>query len=224
MTKISIYTLTMGRWKYLRDLIDSISYDETIEHFIVYQGVKPPEYITELTHRNKITNIFLEENIGIAAAMNQILPILSGDIVIKFDDDAKIISKDFFQHVREIHKLNPNLVFSPYPVGLINNPGGVPSRNHSVIYSEDSNQYYTLRYVHHIGGFARISPGFTKNWVFENDLIPGISGNEDSQHSQKCLNQNIQMAYLENAIIVEHNESSLGQHARYGEEYFKGRF
>jgi hypothetical protein len=224
MQKISIYTLTMGRWKYLRDLIESIPYDSEIEHFIIYQGVKPTEEISQLVETHGIKTILLEQNIGSTAAMNLILPQLSGDIVIKFDDDAKVISKDFFKHVREINKLNPNLVFSAYPVGLINNPGGVLSRNHSVIYSEDLDQYYTLRFVHHVGGFARISPGFTKSWQFENDLNIGRSGNEDSQHAQKCLSSNVQMAYLENALIVEHNESSLGQHARYGEDYFKGGF
>ncbi len=214
----------MGRWKYLYDLISSTPYDKDVEHFIIYQGVTPPEDMINYTKMCKIKNVFLEKNIGIAAAMNHIFPQLSGDIIMKLDEDAKIISPIFFKHVREINKLNPDLVFSPYPVGLINNPGGVPSKNHSVIYSKDLNQYYTLRHVNHIGGFARISPKFTTNWRFDNDLIPGISGNEDSQHSQKCLSGGIPMAYLENAIIVEHNESSLGQHARYGEAYFKGRF
>lgn len=214
----------MGRWKYLQQLIASIDYDENVEHFIVYQGVTPPNDLIEYTKKCGIQNIFLENNVGIAEAMNMVLPKLSGDIIIKLDEDAKIVSKYFFSHVREINSICPELVFSPYPVGLINNPGGVLSKNHRVVYSKPTDSYYTLRIVNHVGGFSRISPKFTKDWKFDNDLIPGISGNEDSQFSRKCMLNNIEMAYLENAIVVEHNESSLGQHARYGEEYFKGRF
>jgi glycosyltransferase involved in cell wall biosynthesis len=225
MKKISIFTLTMGRWFYLQNLINSIEYDEGIEHFIIFQGVSPTEELTQLMLDKKIKPIFLAKNIGIAMAMNLIYKKLSGDIIIKFDEDAKIVSKDFFKHVREIHSMSPKLVFSPYPVGLINNPGGVLSKNHQVGYSRNTDTYYTMRVVNHIGGFARISPReFTIDWVFNDDLIEGVSGNEDGQHSTKCVQENIPMAYLENCLIVEHQESTLGQHKRYGEEYFKGRF
>ena len=79
--------------------------------------------------------------------------------------------------------------------------------------------------VHHVGGFARISPReVVKDWVLAPDLMEGQSGNEDGQHSSRCLDENISMAYLENAIIVEHQESTLGQHKRYGEDYFGKRF
>jgi glycosyltransferase involved in cell wall biosynthesis len=225
MQKISIYTLTLGRWFYLKNLIDSIEYDENIEHFIIYQGINPPDDFIKLSESKNIKNIILEKNIGIANAMNHVYPLITGDIIIKFDEDAKIISKDFFKHVREINNLVPNLVFSPYPVGLIGNPGGVLSQNREVVYSQTTDTFYTFRLVNHIGGFARISPkSNTGDWVFANDLIEGQSGNEDSQHSTKCQQNNIPMAYLENALVVEHQESTLGQHKRYGDTYFKGRF
>jgi glycosyltransferase involved in cell wall biosynthesis len=225
MKKISIYTLTLGRWFYLKNLLDSIDYNDNIEHFIIYQGVTAPEEIIKLTESKNIKNIFLPENIGIANAMNHVYPLLKGDIIIKFDEDAKIISKDFFKHVLAINELVPNLVFSPYPVGLIGNPGGVLSQNRDVIYSNDTDTFYTLRFVHHIGGFARISPKLTTgDWRFQSDLIQGQSGNEDGQHSNMCQQNNIPMAYLENALVVEHQESTLGQHKRYGDAYFKERF
>ena len=225
MKKISIYTLTMGRWFYLKQLINSIEYDENIEHYIIYQGLSPTEELIDIMNSEGIIPVILENNIGIAMAMNMIYKKLTGDIIIKLDEDAKIISKDFFKHVREIHTMSPKLVFSPYPVGLINNPGGVLSKNHQIGYSKNTDTYYTMRIVNHIGGFARISPKeYTIDWVFDNDLIAGSSGNEDGQHSTKCIQNNIPMAYLENCLIVEHQESTLGQHKRYGEEYFKGRF
>jgi hypothetical protein len=50
------------------------------------------------------------------------------------------------------------------------------------------------------------------------------AGREDVNFSEFCGIRGIPMYYLENALVVEHQESTLGQHARYGENYFKGRF
>jgi hypothetical protein len=234
---IDIYTFTLGRKLYLDNLVKSIENNlyygtYTINHTIVFQGCNPfPVYnchefydedIGSYTNYNQKI-IHWKENVGIAEGMNKILPTLNGNIIIKMDDDCKIISNDFFDHVIAIHSLKPNAVFSPFPVGLINNRGGPAPTSHEVVYNDSKDVYYTFRKVNHIGGFCRISPGFTNKWTFSPDLIPGISGNEDGQHSQKCIQNNIEMFYLDNALIVEHQESTLGQHARYGEAYFKGR-
>lgn len=170
--------------------------------------------------------IELPENIGIASGLNMIIPRLTAPIVIKMDDDCKIQSHNFFLHLMAINKLNPDLVFSPFPVGLINNLGGAPLVGKRYTqHSEDTWSYYTFRPVNHVGGFARVTPlHILKGCQFKPDLQPGVSGNEDGQFSEYCRNKGVQMAYLENALIVEHNESTLGQHARYGEAYFKGRF
>ena len=227
MKKISIYTLTLGRWFYLKNLLNSLEYDSNIEHFIVFQGVHPTDEIKELLDKPHIIPIMLEKNIGIALAMNMVYQKITGDIIIKLDEDAKIVSRDFFTHVREINSLVPKLVFSPYPVGLINNPGGVLSKNHQVGYSKNTDTYYTTRLVNHVGGFARISPKeFTGDFVFSDDYDPSgkTSGNEDAQHSSFCNQKGFPMAYLENCLIVEHQESTLGQHKRYGDSYFKDRF
>lgn len=227
--KISLYTFTMGRELYLRRLVESIlelGGSFPFEHVICFQGVKPSkELITFLEGIPFIRLVHFERNIGIAEGMNHIIPTLKGDVIGKFDDDCVIRSPRFFDHVAAINKLKPEMVFSPYPVGLIGNPGGVLSQDRAVEYSEETDTYYTFRFVNHVGGFARIAPAkVVGDWRFANDLIPGISGNEDGQHSNKCNAAGIRMAYLENALIVEHQESTLGQHERYGKDYFKGRF
>lgn len=232
---ISIYTFTLGRDKYLTQLLESIhdcndEYQET-EHFICCQGIKLKEETLSLIRcfnllkQHNITVLEWDENYGIAEGMNKVLPMLSGDIIMKLDEDAVLRSPNFFTHVREIHKLVPNLVFSPFPVGLINNLAGPLSHGRTVIYSKDLDTYYTLRTVDHVGGFARVSPADpTKNWIFDYDKNELSSGSEDGQHSNKCKALRIPMAYLENALIVEHNESTLGQHERYGVKYFGKRF
>jgi len=157
--------------------------------------------------------------------MNKILPQLKGDIIIKMDEDCVLRSPNFFTHVKEVHTMFPRLVFSPFPVGLINNLGGPPSDQRGVVHGEKTDTYYTFRAVNHIGGFCRISPANpTKEWVFDYDKSETSSGTEDGQHSQKCITEGLPMVYLENALIVEHQESTLGQHKRYGEDYFGKRF
>lgn len=227
MKSISVYTMTLGgRDHYLKKLMYAIANNCNgieIDWTLILQGditVDLPLHTLPF----KTTVIHNKENKGIALTMNQVIPTLKGDIIIKMDDDALPQSSDFFKHILAVHDLMPTLVFSPYPVGLINNPGGVLSNNRRVMYSQTTDTYYTLRFVNHIGGFCRVSPkNVVKDWVLSADLIKGASGNEDSQHSNLCIYNNIPMAYLENSIIVEHQESTLGQHERY-KEYFRGRF
>ena len=225
---VAFYTFSMGRWHYLEKAIDSVlkarqNYLGLSRHLICLQGVAAPDFLKK--YGDQIQVIEWQSNVGIAEGINQVSRLLSEELIIKLDDDCEIVSNNFLTHVNEISNLYPNLIFSPFPVGLIGNLGGVQSQDRKVIYSETLDTYYTLRFVPHVGGFCRISPRFTLNWHFQNDLgIPGASGNEDVQFSNFVMQNNLKLAYLENALIVEHQESTLGQHARYGKNYFGDRF
>lgn len=225
---ITVITTTIGgRDLYLgkacKSVINSVQ-DEEIEHIIVFNGIKAiPEILSIVKSSKNPENykpkwIELRNTISIGEVLNLTRTNISGDLVMKMDDDCLIQSSDFFNHVRAINKLEPRACFSPYPVGLIGNPGGVPSTDRKVIFSAETNTYYTLRRVPHIGGFARIYPAlYAKNMLFA-----GSKHDEDVQFSNRF--REVGFYYLENAIIVEHQESTLGQHVRYGDNYFKGRF
>jgi glycosyltransferase involved in cell wall biosynthesis len=234
--KISIITFYSGnREDYLLRALNSVymdvircDYAAEVEHHIIGQGIPIPmssRIVTDSAkyYTKKLQFIIHEwpENIGIGAGLNKILPECTGDLIFKMDDDCEIISHTFFGHAQCIYEKFPNAVFSPYPVGLINNPGGPPGFKHS-IFKNDYN-VYTLRHVRHVGGFARFAPAsIMKNFKFAPDLITGISGNEDGQFSAHCLSKGIAMLYLENKMIVEHADSTLGQIVRVP-EYFKNR-
>ena len=232
---ISIYTLTLGRTYYLEKLIASVvesaqSYPEEIEHHICFQGVSPAESTLMLVRNNDARGLRFEihewpQNLGIAMGMNRIIPALGGEVLIKMDDDCVIQSRNFFEHVAAVHRLKPNAFFSPFPAGLLGDVvGGVPGSRSKVEYSPQMDTYYTLRPVTHLGGFCRVSPArLVRDWVLKPDVIRGGSGNEDTQYSARCRTQGIDMYYLENALIVEHQETVLGQRARY-EQYFRERF
>lgn len=227
--KLNILTITLGRELYLERLLESFNKLSNWQHhdftyYIVYQG-KPSEafktFISELPFN---ANIVLKEfssdkPLSVGSIMKQFQLVNTSGIFWKLDDDSLLRSDNFIDHIVELYRLRPNCAFSPYPVGLINNPGGVLSKNHSVVFSEKTNMYYTLRQVHHLGGFARIIPFdiFTK--VNFSD-----SHSEDTECSSYCQQHSVPMFYLENALIIEHQESTLGQHMRYGDKYFKGRF
>lgn len=190
--------------------------------------LKSIQNITEpIKHRIDLSIIQNKDSIGIAQSINNCMQnIHDNDLVLKLDDDCKIVSYlDFFQNAGILHKIMPELVFSPFPVGLINNLGGPPknSKNRKVIYYKNGDLILTLRPTNHVGGFARFAPAkFLKSCKLNNDLITGISGTEDGQFSQYCLKNNIEMAYLENGLIVEHMDSTLGQIVKY-RDYFSLR-
>ena len=229
---ISIYTLTLGRELYLERLIETILLDFNyyinsckklkIEHHIGFQGIKLSNKLQSILDRYQEIaksqidfNLQLhlwDKNYGAGEGNNKIIPFLKGDLIVKLDDDAAIRSQKFFSHILEINRINPYVVFSPYPVGLINNPGGILSNDRYVLYGQNTNTYYTFRIVNHVGGFGRISPAkYVKGFKWPNDLNNNTSGSADVNFSYYCRDNNIQTCYLENAIIIEHQESTLGQ-------------
>ena len=224
---ISVYTITMGREYYLKKLIDSLAKnagDIEYEHHIGFQGITPSEELRQFLPQNTILHLW-PESCGAGEANNRIIPQLKGDLIVKLDDDALIYSPDYLVRAQEVSRLlKDSCVFSPYPVGLINNPGGVRGTGHFVRYSEALDIYFTFRPVPHIGGFGRIVPRkIIGDFKWPNDLNVSTSGSEDTNFSNYCEARFIKMFYLENAMVIEHIESTLGQHERY-KTYFEGRF
>ena len=234
---ISIVTFTWGgRDKYVTQCLGSViktGYDHSlpvnIEHHLVLQGCPPPEGLDSVkVFARLLKNYTLRmhewpENVGIGAGLNKILPECTGGLILKMDDDCKIVSDRLFKKAFTIHQKFPDLTFSPYPVGLINNPGGPRGSGHFVWADQSDDTFYTFRRVSHVGGFARFTPAsLMKNFKFKDDLIPGISGDEDGQYSNYLNSIGKPMCYLENGLVVEHNESTLGQIARFP-QYFTSR-
>ena len=233
---ISIITFTMGRPKYLMDLINSVMetncFFQDFEHLIFYQGIKPTEEENNFFNGNckgyplRVIKLVHNYGPGIGSTIAKDFINKKTKRVMRADDDCILRSPKYLSHVIEISNLIPNSVFSPFPVGLINNLGGsAKTYDRFVKHGPILDTYYTFRPVNHVGGFARICPidlFMECNWPEEN--LVGTSGNEDGYFSNFVRSKNIPMYYLENALIVEHNESTLGQHERY-KEYFKdGRF
>lgn len=237
MIDISVVTFTLGgRDEYLKKCIVSVAEDLLnsdskiiIEHHLIFQGCKKPQFIYDIIANESSVagyNIYCHEwptNIGIGAGLNKILPECKGELIFKMDDDCEIVSKNFFERAYALYKRFPNSVFSPLPCGLLRSPGGPPALNHKVWWDKTNDIIWTKRIVNHVGGFARFAPKtIMEKFKFSNDLIPGISGTEDGQLSSYCNSNNIEMFYLEDGLIVSHQETCYGQLLR-NPEYFAGR-
>lgn len=231
--KLSIITFSMGRWKYLLDCVQSVSQEfdygdrNTYMHHIIFQGVHPNEEVIAELRKCGCNLHFWPENIGIGAGLNKILPECQGVSIMKMDEDCKILTCGFFEHIFFMAEKFPNSVFSPFPTGLRDNLGGVKGYAHDVVERDyyDEKIYYQRRFVRHIGGLARIAPKHIhEKFIFKNDLDPtgAISGSEDGQFSNFCNENGIGMFYMDTHAVVEHNEGTCGQQIRYP-EYFKNR-
>ncbi|MEK7094151.1 MAG: glycosyltransferase family A protein [Patescibacteria group bacterium] len=229
---ISIFTLTLGRELYLEQQIKSIlafagSFD--FEHVICFQGTSPSgklkAFFESLPPQYNLRVKAWEKNYGKGLAINKISPELQGKLILKLDDDMALRAPDFIPHLNTIHELLPNHVLSPFPVGLIANLGGPRSDQRFIRYSKITDTFYTLRTVDYVGGGARVTPAhIMRNFTWPDEQSPEVKiKNEDWHFSMYCRENNIPMAYLENALIVEHQESTLGQSCRYGQKY-KGKF
>lgn len=226
---ITLLTVTLGREYYLRQLVRSIDrcFVNKTRHIIACQGIKLTDDTKQFINKsNQLTEIIeWDQNYGIGEALNKLLSKVESGIVIKLDDDCLIHSDNFDIHAKAVLSLVPDSVISPFPVGLINNLGGVQSQHREVKYSDITKTYYTLRKVSHVGGFARICNRETiGSFKFPYDFSNTSSGTEDTEFSSWIKSQGKNMYYLENAMVVEHQESTLGQHARYGASYFGKRF
>jgi hypothetical protein len=234
---ISIITFTMGgRDEYLIRLLGSIETDlysgwkrVRVNHKIVFQGCKCNEMVRTAAQFCEDVNrdytfeiIEWDKNVGIGAGLNEVIPLCEAPLIFKMDDDCEIISRNFFSTALFVNSKFPQAIFSPQPLGLVNNPMGPPGHKREIIEDKETHKYHMVRHVNHVGGFARFCPAnIMKSFTFTPDLIKGISGDEDGQLSQFALRANIPMIYVETGMVVEHMEG-LGQQVRYP-EYFKDR-
>lgn len=231
--RLSIITLSMGRWRYLLECVQSVQneldFDEKLDvmQHVILQGIKPPKEIVSALRKYNCNLHFLTQNIGVGAAMNSVLPQCQADLIMKMDEDCKILTCNFFDHIFFMAEKFPNSVFSPFPLGLQNNLGGVKGYAHDVVernYYEDK-IYYQRRLVKHVGGFARFAPKHIhEKFKFTEfvDKTGKTSAFDDTEFSTFCEQSNIEMFYMDTHAAVEHNEGTCGQKVRY-QEYFKDR-
>lgn len=217
--KVAVFTLTKDRLFYTKTCFNELKNTSgyNFDHFVVDNGSVDGtiEWLEEEYKPYKL--IINSENMGISIASNQAIEsILEGeyDIIIKVDNDALSLTQGWLKEFVELYKRNHMMVWSPYPEGLRDNPGGSPR----VTYGNLNKHLIGL--ANHLGGLFHVAPSNaydTWRWD-EADPKHGLQDLLFSQHLAKC---GFGMAYVED-IRVEHFESTDGQQKRFP-EYFEKR-
>lgn len=214
---IDIFTVTVGREFYLKKTLAALESqsNRNFNHFLVLNDCAMSEELESCARRLGSKIIRIDERVSIGTAIDFVKPLLGSEHTMKLDDDAVVQGADFIKHVHQVIELKPEAVFSPFPVGLIGNFGGPRSDKRSVAYGAGMDTYYTFRHVKHVGGFARVN----LRSLYDQIAFNKAQHSEDAEFSKYCGQKDIDMFYLENALIVEHAESTLGQMAR-DKDYF----
>lgn len=227
---IRIFTMTMGgsiREAYLRTYVQSmagaigpvswIGEGHGVQQTVFFQGTPPSNSLTAFLKRYGIETCVWRKNVGRArgqvAALEHIGCVPDGTLVLRTDDDARILEEDFLTTMVELHELYPDAFLHAFPVGLIRSIGGARQQKpHEVAIGPTTKRLYTMRPVNRMGGLARSAS--IKTWrkiPWVDDLGKGATMIESAQMAVACREQGIQQYYLENRWVVEHQDGTLGQ-------------
>jgi GT2 family glycosyltransferase len=227
---VSVYTLSLGRKFYLEKLLASMQKNMGLpyQHVILNQGVKDKDFVSFLDGVAKkhqhIKVIHAPENLGINQGCKKCVSQCSGDLIIKIDEDMKIISEDFLKHLLAVYNaIGEPVALTAFPAGFTGHPAGVMGRfGHSVYYSKETDTYYAIRWVHYLGGYCECIPKMVYEIAKPLDGFKGKkkSSGQDVYISRRMRKAGFRLGYFENACIVEHQDSTLGQEARL-KEYFE---
>src|SRR3990167_574247 len=129
--KVAIFSLIWDRLDYTKRMARSMKKTAgyPFDYFVVDQG-STQDTIDWLNKQKWIKEIeFNKENIGIAKGWNHAVDLIKKkgdyDIIIKLDNDAEMLTKNWLRLMIEIFERNRRFILSPYVEGLEDNPGGV---------------------------------------------------------------------------------------------------
>lgn len=224
---IEIFTLTLGgvREEYLlRCILTTHSaiirlggVDGGARHTVVFQGCSPSPQLLPALDAYQVSRIHLERNVGRALGQKLFVDQVGDcDIILRLDDDARLLETDFLIVMREVLEQVPTAFIHAFPIGLTGSIGGCRPRGpHRLLERAAGKGVFALRPVPRMGGLARAARRETWEkipWV--DDLGAGGSGIESAQLGRAAEAQSIPLYYVENGWAVEHQDSSAGQSAR----------
>ena len=220
--RVAVFTMTMNRLYYTKKCFEQLK--KTVgfdyDHFVLDQNSEDGT-VEWLEKQKDLKVIYSPENIGIAKGWNTMVKEIGQDydIIIKIDNDAYFLTKDWLKELVEIFRRQRKIILSPYVEGLDAVPGGVLRQ------SESGTNYAlindrVLGLTSHLGGIVFASPKeLYDNWEFKEDM----KGNKDFILSQYAKQLGYQLAYFEEARVW-HYEGTKGQHKRYPEHFKKLSF
>jgi glycosyltransferase involved in cell wall biosynthesis len=214
--KVAVFTLTMNRLDYTKKMWESLNKATryNFDWYVVDNGSEDGTigWLKETLGDDRF--IVFKENQGITKASNRAVDeIMKGNyqIVIKVDNDCEFTTFGWLETLVDLWKRNHLLYMTPYPEGLVHNPGGAPRVGYSFIGP------YFVEVSYHLSGLCAAvwSKAYEKfRWT---DKF--LHGNQDREASIAFSKQGFMPMYLPQQRVM-HQETTEGQYKRYP-EYFK---
>jgi GT2 family glycosyltransferase len=214
--KVAIYTMTMNRLDYTKQMRKSLDLAEyPFDWFVVDQ--ESTDGTREWLGTQKVKNILLNsKNEGLEKGWSQCIDLIQAtnlkyDILIKVDNDAEMMTKGWLKDMVEIFKRNRQVILSPYVEGLEDSPGGVLRQRES-----GESPYVTINdkvlgAVPYLGGICFATP----KALFDNFRFPEkVAGNKDYYLSQYAKSQGFALFYMEE-LKIWHIDGTQGQKLKY---------
>lgn len=209
--RIVVFSLVKDRLGVTRKSFDSL-YEKTktpFKHIIVDQGSNPR--FEAWDDRQVVYR--LEENVGISAGTNLALDAcVDADIIIKFDNDAIVLTDEAIDKCIEKVLDDPRYVVSPYIEGLVQNKGGAPR----------TMSYQTMGLVfgrsNHIGGIVTVAHKIAWDRFGRHRTPAPLHGGQDGEFSRKLVDMGFIFGYLEEYKVLHADNEYNSQDLAYWEK------
>lgn len=217
--RVVVYSLVKDRLRYTKTCFRKLKKLSGYEydHVVVDQG--STDGTREWIRESYKPTVYIQnsENLGIAVGSNQALDAIGDayDIIIKIDNDCYPLTSGWLEQFVELYKRTHRMAFSPYPEGLLDNPGGSPR------YAYGNLNGHLLGLVQHLGGLCMVCPAeFYADFRWDETTPKHFI--YDLLFSQYLTRQGYGLAYVEDIRVSHGPKGTLGQYKDYP-EYFQKR-
>lgn len=214
---VAIFTITYDRLEYTKRTWESLNKSTKYPFaWCVFDNGSSDGTQDWITKQTPFTS-GSTTNKGITFASNHLIDLIQEkikpQIIIKVDNDCDFMTQGWLEQIVDLWKRNHLLYMSPYPEGLIHNPGGGARIGYSFIGP------YFVEVAYHVGGLcAAIDARAYKDFRWS-DLF--LHGNQDREASVAFSKQRYMPMYLP-MHRVRHMDGTEAQQSKYP-EYFERR-
>jgi len=215
--KVAIFTITYDRLDYTKRMFKSLT--KSTEYpwdWFVHDNGSKDKTLDFLEGKTKGLS-FSSENSGLTAASNNLIDKIFNtgnyQIIIKADNDCEFMTHGWLETQIDLWKMNHLLYMSPYPEGMVDNPGGAPRIGYSTIGP------YFIEVAYHLSGLcAMIDAKAYKNFRWKDKFL---HGNQDREASIAFGKLRYMPCHVPLHRVM-HQQTTAGQHKKYP-AYFKRR-
>jgi len=215
--KVAIFTLTFNRLEATRRMWRSLckSTRYNFDWYVVDNGSDDGTRNWLDMKLGKGKYIANEKNEGITGASNKAIDaVMKGNyqIVIKVDNDCEFLTFGWLETIVDLWKRNHLVYMTPYPEGLVHNPGGASRVGYSFIGP------HFVEVSYHLSGLcAAVWSRAYETFRWQDKFL---HGKQDLEASIAFSKQRFMPCYLPEHRVW-HQDTTVGQEKKYP-EYFKG--